>query len=281
MDRVISISTAAYDGHDLATVLREVSQLGTGFVELAYIQGYVEAFSESFFSDSNARMIHGLLSETGLSCLAFSAHMDLTTRGSVEAFRRRMDFANRVGAKIIVSNAGLRTGQDQFMKNIEELAETASSMGMIIALENPGDGRHNIINCGENAVSIIEQIGSDWVKLNYDFGNVISHCFEKLRPEQDYKHAQPYTAHYHIKDVASDESGWHFTEIGKGTIDYRTILRELGVEPVPKPLSLEIPLRVSRARDASPRRAASRVDLEEIRRAMRGSLNFVRNLLSS
>jgi sugar phosphate isomerase/epimerase len=281
MDQVISISTAAYDGHDLATVLREVSQLGTGFVELAYIQGYVEAFSESFFSDSNARMIHGLLSETGLSCLAFSAHMDLTTRGSVEAFRRRMDFANRVGAKIIVSNAGPRTGQDQFMKNIEELAETASSMGMIIALENPGDGRHNIINCGENAVSIIEQIGSDWVKLNYDFGNVISHCFEKLRPEQDYKHAQPHTAHYHIKDVASDESGWHFTEIGKGTIDYRTILRELGLEPVPKPLSLEIPLRVSRARDASPRRAASRVDLEEIRRAMRGSLNFVRNLLSS
>jgi sugar phosphate isomerase/epimerase len=281
MDQVISISTAAYDGHDLATVLREVSQLGTGFVELAYIQGYVEAFSESFFSDSNARMIHGLLSETGLSCLAFSAHMDLTTRGSVEVFRRRMDFANRVGAKIIVSNAGPRTGQDQFMKNIEELAETASSMGMIIALENPGDGRHNIINCGENAVSIIEQIGSDWVKLNYDFGNVISHCFEKLRPEQDYKHAQPHTAHYHIKDVASDESGWHFTEIGKGTIDYRTILRELGLEPVPKPLSLEIPLRVSRARDASPRRAASRVDLEEIRRAMRGSLNFVRNLLSS
>ena len=147
--------------------------------------------------------------------------------------------------------------------------------------ENPGDGRDNIINCGENAVSIIEQIGSDWVKLNYDFGNVISHCFEKLRPEQDYKHAQPHTAHYHIKDVASDESGWHFTEIGKGTIDYRTILKELGVEPVPKPLSLEIPLRVSRARDASPRRAASRVDLEEIRRAMKGSLNFVRNLLSS
>lgn len=281
MDQVISISTAAYDGHDLATVLREVSQLGTGFVELAYIQGYVEAFSESFFSDSNARMVHGLLSETGLSCLAFSAHMDLTTKTSVEAFRRRMDFANRVGADIIISNAGPRTGQDQFMRNIGQLAEIASSMGMIIALENPGDGRDNIINYGENAVSIIEHIGSDWVKLNYDFGNVISHCFEKLRPEQDYKHARPHTAHYHIKDVASDESGWHFTEIGKGTIDYRTILRELGVEPVPKPLSLEIPLRVSRARDASPRRAASLVDLEEIRRAMRGSLNFVRNLLSS
>ena len=117
--------------------------------------------------------------------------------------------------------------------------------------------------------------------MNYDFGNLISHCFEKVRPEEDYKPALPCIAHFHIKDVASDASGWHFTEIGKGAIDYRTILNELAADPEPKPMSLEIPLRVSRARDASPRRAASPVNLKEIGRIMSGSLDFVKEVLSS
>ena len=281
MDNPLLVSTAAYDGYDLSVALEEIAKLEIDLVELAFIEGYTDPFTQDFFSHANAKKISRLLKERTLSCLSFSSHIDLSQKQAVDVFKGRMDFAKILGARYIISNAGPRQKLSQFMENIEKLAGWASSMEMIIALENPGDGRDNIINCGENAVPIIEQIGSDWVKLNYDFGNVISHCFEKLRPEQDYKHAQPHTAHYHIKDVASDESGWHFTEIGKGTIDYRTILRELGVEPVSKPLSLEIPLRVSRARDASPRRATSRVDLEEIRRVMRGSLNFVRNLLSS
>ncbi len=279
MDQVISISTAAYDGHDLATVLREVSQLGTGFVELAYIQGYVETFSESFFSDSNAGMICGLLSDTGLSCLAFSAHMDLTTKGSVDAFRRRMGFAKRVGADIIISNAGPRTGQDQFMRNIEQLAEFASSTGLVIALENPGDGIANITDSGKAGASIIKQIGLEAVRLNYDFGNVVSHLYEKTRPEDDFLHALPFSAHFHIKDVISDEQGWSFTEIGKGSIDYESILPTLAAQPQPLPLSLEVPLRVTRAPDASPRRSNSLVPLDEIRSVLKGSLDYLKRML--
>jgi sugar phosphate isomerase/epimerase len=279
MDQVISISTVAYDGHDLATVLREVSELGTGYVELAYIQGYVEAFSESFFSDSNAGMICELLSDTGLLCLAFSAHMDLTTKQSVDRFRRRMDFANRVGADIIISNVGPRTGQDQFMRNIEQLAEFARSRGLVIALENPGDGIANIIDSGKVGASIIKQIGSEAVRLNYDFGNVVSHHHEKTRPEDDFLYALPFSAHFHIKDVTSSEQGWSFPEIGRGSIDYASILRTLASQPQPRPLSLEIPLRVRRAPDASPRRSASPAPLDEIRKVLRGSLDYVRSVI--
>jgi DNA-binding transcriptional MocR family regulator len=44
---------------------------------------------------------------------------------------------------------------------------------------------------------------------------------EKLRPEEDYKFVRECAVHFHIKDVASDGSGWYFTEIGQGTIDYQ------------------------------------------------------------
>ena len=86
--------------------------------------------------------------------------------------------------------------------------------------------------------------------------------------------------HYHIKDVASDDSGWYFTEIGKGTIDYHNILKELAALSQPVPISLEIPLRIRRAPDASPRRAAQPVDLKEIRRVMEKSVDFVKTALT-
>ena len=52
--------------------------------------------------------------------------------------------------------------------------------------------------------------------------------------------------HYHIEDVASDDSGWYITEIGKGTIDYTKILKELAALSDPDPIPLEIPLRIRR-----------------------------------
>ena len=107
----------------------------------------------------------------------------------------------------------------------------------------------------------------------------MSHCFEKLRPEDDYKFVRRCAVHYHIKDVASDDNGWYFVQIGKGTIDYQKILKELAVLSEPVPISLEIPLRIKRGPDACPRRSPRSVELAEIRRVMTGSVNFVKQVL--
>lgn len=277
----ILISTAAYDGYDLPVSLAEIAKLGLHRVELAFIQGYTDPFTEDAFSEANAKRITGVLKEYALSCLSFSAHMDLSGDQAVDIFERRMRFAKMLDAKYIISNAGPLERLDIFMKNMEKLTELADILDITIALENPGDGKKNIIDSGKDAPAVLREIRSSRVRLNYDFGNVISHCFEKLKPEEDYKHALPYTGHFHIKDVASDETGWHFTEIGKGAIDYHAILKELAGLPESIPLSLEIPLRITRAEDASPRRADKPVDLKAIEQVMKGSLDFVRNAISS
>lgn len=281
MNNPILISTAAYDGYDFSVSLREISDLEAKQVEVAFIEGYTDPFTEAYFSNANAKRILSLLDTYGLTCLSFASHIDLSQDNAVDIFKGRMDFAKKIGATYIISNAGPKQRKKQFMENIQRLAQWAEPLDMMIVLENPGDGKKNVIDHGETASAVIKQIGSARVRLNYDFGNLISHCFEKLRPEEDYKPALPYTAHFHIKDVRSASSGWYFTEIGRGNIDYASILRELALEPEPKPLCLEIPLRVSRARDASPRRASSPVALEEIRRVMSGSLSFVQRALSS
>jgi sugar phosphate isomerase/epimerase len=280
MNNPILISTAAYDGYDLETAFKEISRIGVNLVEIAFIEGYTDPFTEDYFNDDNAAKITTLLAEYGLKCLSFSSHVDLSRDGIVEAFKNRMAFANKLGSKYIVTNAAPLQNKSRFMRNIKELGQTAAGLNMVIVLENPGDGKANVMDSGEPSARLIEEIGLESVKINYDFGNLLSHCFEKTRPEEDYKFVRDCAMHYHIKDVASDDAGWYFTEIGKGTIDYRNIIRDLTTIPEPVPISLEIPLRIRRAPDASPRRAPQPVDLKEIRQVMAGSVNFVKQALS-
>jgi sugar phosphate isomerase/epimerase len=115
------------------------------------------------------------------------------------------------------------------------------------------------------------------VRLNYDFGNVISHFYGTVRPEEDFLPAIPYTVHYHIKDVIAFDGGWRHTEVGKGSIDYGAILKTLVMKWPGVPASLEIPLRLTRAKDASPRRGDSPLPIDEIRGIVKGSFEYVEN----
>jgi sugar phosphate isomerase/epimerase len=276
VDRILSVSTAPFDGYDLSVAIAEIARLGIRYVEPAFIQGYSDPFGEEVFSAANAKRISKLLQDGGVSCFAFSAHMDLGSGDAVSIFTRRMEFARQIGAKVIVTNAALAEKRAFFLKNIEALDQTARSLDIVIALENPGDGRPNVINGGTDGALFIRELASDTVRLNYDFGNVLSHFFEKRRPEEDFKDVLPYCAHLHIKDARQNEDGWYFTEIGQGSIDYDSIFRDLATEYDSLPLSIEIPLRVTRAKDASPRRRPHPTPLDHIRRTLRNSVDYVK-----
>lgn len=275
-ERILSISTAAFDGYDLPVAFEEIARLGVAHIEPAFIQGYTEEFGEDIFSASSARRLQAMTASAKVSCFSLSAHMNLTVPKTVEIFKRRMEFARILGAKIIVTNAGLKKDEKVFFKNMEALAREGEILDLIIGLENPGDGRENLVNTGEDGASLIRSLGSQWVRMNYDFGNLLSHRFEKVRPEEDYLHALPVSAHLHLKDVKKLADGWGFTEIGKGAIDYAGILKALAGNPAFLPVSLEIPLRFTRGPDALPRRGAAAVPLEEIRRVLHGSVEFVK-----
>lgn len=281
MKHPLLMSTAPYDGYDFPIALKEISALGVDLVEIAFIEGYTDPFTEAYFNIENANMLNALLRENKLKCLSFSSHIDLAQNDAVRIFTKRMAFAKMIGSSYIISNAGPTTQKKKFMENIAVLGHEAADMELMIVLENPGDGKANVLDSAKPAAKIIKEIGLNSVKLNYDFGNLLSHCFEKLRPEQDYKQALDVIAHFHVKDVAANENGWYFTEIGKGSIDYATILKELADLSEPVPVSLEIPLCVKRAPDASPRRAPVPMGLKTIRQILSGSVKFVKENMSA
>jgi len=278
MSYVISINTLIFQGYNLQTIMKEISQLGAKYVELAFIKTYLPDLKEEDFSEGNAQRIRGMLADFGLSTLALSAHMDMGTEDAVDSFKKRMTFAKEIGARIIITNASTRSQETTFFENMKKLAVFAQSLQLVIGLENPGDGSDHIVDYAKTGALTVRRIGSDFVRLNYDIGNPFIYSKGTLKPEDDFEEAIPWSVHFHLKDIREEETGYFYSEIGKGVIDYKTILQALSEKAPSIPLGIEIPLCLKRGRDFLPWIDFTSVDLVEIRKILRGSLDFLRNV---
>ena len=275
----IAVSTACFDGYSLEKTLKELAELSVPSVELAYIDGYVSNFSEELFSDANAKAVRGMMDAAGTRCTAVSAHTDLSTGDALDRVSRRIRFTAAIGADRVVTNAAIIENEATFLKNLETLAKEAESAGVDLLLENPGDGRQNVVNDGATAAALFERLDLPRVSINYDFGNVVSHFYEKVRPEEDWKPIRRIAGYFHLKDVGKDGEDFCYPELGTGILDYASILRQIAEDRVVPALGLEIPLRLRRRPDASPYRIDEPLSVPEIRGIVERSLGFLKREL--
>jgi sugar phosphate isomerase/epimerase len=245
----LAVNTLAFHGYELAQILEQVKALGFSYVEPALISSYYPEMDDAYFSPERAKKLSAMISGHGLTVAAMSGHMDMGEAGSVESFRRRMDFALEMGARYLHTNATTKEKASVFMNNLEALLPHAQSTGLVITLENPGDGEQNIIPSGKQGAALIRKIGSPNIRLNYDFSNVYSYSRGKMRPEDDFRHALPYCAHLHLKEMRPDGTRWRFVSIGGGITDYGSIFGHLMEHEIDLPMSIELPLRFYRRSD--------------------------------
>jgi sugar phosphate isomerase/epimerase len=268
--RILSVSAAPYDGHATAAMLDSLVRCGVTHVEPAYIVGYTEPFDEAAFTDAAAAAWRTALATSGLSCFALSAHIDLGTEAAQTVFMRRMDFARALGARVINTNASLRSREARFEATITALARHGQDIGLTIGLENPGNGEDNLFNVAADGHELLARLALPGVGLNFDPANLASH-----RPDADVTAhtlgALPDCCHFHLKDVRHDDRGWSFTPLGQGDLDMPKIIGTIsGFHDLP--LSIELPLRLRRGPDAQPIRAGAPVPLAEIEAAIGASL---------
>jgi sugar phosphate isomerase/epimerase len=275
MNQIVAVNTMAFQGFDLSTALKEISSLGVTHVELCFTKGYVDGLSEDYFSEKNANTIKQMMADQGVQTIALAGHIDLGDKKAVPALKRRMDFAKAIGVGIVHTNATQKSNEEVFFSNMETLADFAADMEITIALENPGDGENALIDSGEAGAAVIQKIGSDRIRLNYDVSNVYSYSQGRVLPEDDISRALPYAAHVHFKDMKKIESGWLFSEIGKGVINYPKIFRVLTTHAVPLPTSIEFPKNFKRKEDFSPQRNPSPPGLVEIKAIIKGSIETI------
>lgn len=274
ISRIVSVSAAPYDGHPVPATLDSLAACGARYVEPAFIVGYTDPFDETAFTQAAAASYAGWLAASGLGCHALSAHIDLGRPDAVEVFRPRMDFARRLGAAVINTNAAVRANAAGFAANIVALARHAEVIGLVIGLENPGDGRDSLFNVATDGLAIVARLGRAEVRLNYDPANTASHRPDLADPVGDALLALPACAHLHLKDVRRSAAGWAFTPLGDGDLRLAPLLAALRARP-DLPVGIELPLRFHRDPAAQPVRRPQRLALEEIEPVIRRSLAYV------
>ncbi len=274
----ISISSGAYNGHPMQTAFEEVARIGGTHLEMIFIHGFSNPFEESFFCDSSAKTVRKLYADNSLTCGAFAAHMDMSSPEAVAQFIARMDFAKAIGSDYMITYAAPLHREREFYKNMETFVKHAEDIDIIIAFENPGDGKRNIIEGGRSGAEVINKMNSPHVKFNYDFGNLMSQYREDVIPEEDILHVIENTVHLHVKDSRRVESGWEFPAVGDGDINFTPIFKEIAPKCMDLPLCLEVPVTQVRDVYGKPSLTPIAPTIEEINETLKRSLNFAREL---
>ncbi|MBZ9681954.1 MULTISPECIES: sugar phosphate isomerase/epimerase family protein [unclassified Mesorhizobium] len=270
----MSVSTALFDGYSMELAVEEIAAVGAAHVEPAFISGYVD-FDEGLFAEAQALKLCRTAQNAGLGINAVSAHLDLSGADAADALSRRIGFAAGLGASFLITNAGPARNSAAIRATIDALLPRLEEAGMVLALENPGHGSGDLLGSARSGASFVRDIGSPYVCLNHDAGNIFTYSGETMQPAQDIADAIDTVGHAHLKDVVSTGEGWAFCAIGDGSVDYASYWAVL---PATLPVSIELPLRLQRRRRRDPQRRNTPVDIATIRGALRRSLEFVNAL---
>jgi sugar phosphate isomerase/epimerase len=263
-----AVSTAAFDGHPLEVALDELAALGVTAVEPAFIRGYT-SFDEGAFSEAGARTLAGALAGRGLAVQGVSAHLDLSLPGAGAMLRRRIGFAEALGAPVLITNAGPEGARAAILARLDEALPGLEAAGVTLALENPGHGTGDLIGRGEAGAALMSALGSPRIRLNLDVGNLLTSAGSV---EPGLSAALPFATHAHLKDVAADGPDWRFVALGDGLVDWRAARAAMARLAPGLAVAVELPLRLRRPGRGDPARAAEPLPLPAIREALGRSL---------
>jgi sugar phosphate isomerase/epimerase len=233
----VGCSTNCYHGFDLDTALKGIAKAGFKWVELTAVKDYTEHVAPERMTRGDKRKFLDKLNAYGLAPMSVSGHSNLASREGIELFKKRIDFAKDIGVGVVNTGPGeVETGDGRrsFFVFIEDIAEYAARAEVVVALETHGD----MMGSGESGAQIVRRIGSPWVRLNYDTGNVI--FYGGVKPELDIAAAIPYLAHVHLKDKKGGVKVWDFPPIGMGEVDFPRIFKILAESRFSGPISVEI-----------------------------------------
>ena len=180
----------------------------------------------------------GKLEGYGLEAVSLSGHSDLTTRRGPRA----RDQGRPVGGRLRAPDRQHRSRRSSvrrrergaFLGNIGALADAADAAGVVVALEIHGD----IMASSEVTIPLLEKIGRDSIRVNYDTANVEYYSGDKA--VDDLPKITPYLAHVHLKDTTGGKGNWNFPACGDGVVDFARVLEILRDAGYDGPYSVEI-----------------------------------------
>lgn len=132
----------------------------------------------------------------------------------------------------------------------------------MLGIEIHGD----ITSSGRKSIPVIEKIGRQNVRVNYDTAN-IEFYDGGTRAVDDLPATIPYLVHLHAKDHIGGAREWNFPAPGEGQIDWTAILSILEKGGYSGPISVEIEFK-----------GEPWPDLNEVNRAMKSAYQHLSSL---
>jgi sugar phosphate isomerase/epimerase len=261
MSNQLAGHTNSYHTYGFDDALEGIAGAGYRYVELSAVPGWTEHVD----LDCPPNEVRQKLDRHGLEAVSLSAHSDLTTREGLDHGIKGVQWAAAYGIPIVNTAVGGHQSADEneaaFLDNAQQLADAADATGVVVALEIHGD----IMASSDVTIPLMEKIGRDSIRVNYDTANVEFYSGHKAT--DDLPKITPYLAHVHLKETAGGKGVWDFGAIGSGIVDFARVLQILRDAGYDGPYSVEIEFQ-----------GEPWPPLEEVNRAMRESREHLKTL---
>lgn len=248
MKRIIALNSNTYHGFGLIDAFTGMEQAGFTHVELTATKGWTEhVFPDMSFKD--LWEIKEEMKRRGILPFALSGHTNLMDPDRIKDFIMNMRLASFFGCTYILSSIGEAHLKDEREASDEVVAEQVKELlpflreyNLILCLEN--HGRHGT---GRQLRKIVELVGSDRVRINYDTANAV--FYGNVDVIEDLMSCMDYIGYMHLKDKKGEYNEWNFPAIGKGDLNLLEVIEKLNEAGNHCPLSIEIEFTKSGPRD--------------------------------
>lgn len=220
--------------YTLEQALQGLADAGFVNVEIGAVKDFLEHLDPDAPDVDRCRR---LLDRHGLTCVSMSGHAPL----HLEVGRQRLTNVLRAGRELGIGVLNTFTGDaetpeqvEAFKVNVREIAAEARSYGIRLCIETDS----NLLPTAEIGRRILDEIGDDWVQINYDPGNVV--YYTGADPSTDIEFALDRLGHFHLKDQRGGKGKADFPPLGEGEIDVPHLLRRLADTGFAGPVSMEI-----------------------------------------
>ena len=230
-------STICFKPYTLEEALHGLSEAGFENVEIGAVKGFLEHLDPDRLGPAEIDETRRLLDRFGQRCVSLSGHASLHLDEGMRRLRNVLAAAKALDALVLNTFTGDAETPDeieQFKANARVLADEAQAAGIRLCIETDS----NLLPTAEIGMRLLDEIGHDWIQINYDPGNVV--YYVGARPEEDIRNGLGRYGHVHLKDQRGGKGVLDFPVLGEGEIDLASILRDLAGSGFSGPVSMEI-----------------------------------------
>lgn len=260
---LLGFSLYGMKGLATADALKACADIGYQCVELALLPGWPT--EPKRLTDADRRDLRKRLTDTNLVLAALMDNLhepaeDAAHQANLERLKAAAELGAALAPKappVIETVLGGKPAEWEKVKGrmaerLQAWAKLAASTKTVIAIK-PHVG--NALHLPEQAKWLMQQVGSPWLKLAFDYSHFV---LRDLALDRTVAELAPLSAFVHVKDARGKADKFEFLLPGEGGIDYVDYFRRLNQAGYRGPIVVEVSGQISGRRDYDPIAAARR-----------------------